>query len=1166
MESIEIPKFDPKVQEYHVVDAYGKPTGQVLDFNQLVTLTLLAYDKKTHWHTLSKQLFDETTKGYRNFIPMPVQSNDVYHDACDLDMDSMRNLEELDLGVQRVNMIEEQIRLGVQELPKFMFALLRDILIHIDGLSPYDLNLFHIELERVIFATYGEHLLRRRSQVYVLALLLTDYGSEFFRAVIYSRLESLQTTWADPDKPLGESTSSKSKFPLYKVALTTLWNHPSVLRFTNILSCMDSFTPFISLFCAIGGMVLFHKAFKSIVKLIFPITAKSQKVKVRFLKLNLKEYIHYICDKNKEDVHKAILDIGKFKDLDDDTLMDVDEQFLVENKDLYMNFLMSDDASRDRENLSTDPQSFNFNDRLAKGKKINHSFKDLRTSMKPQGSDAIDSSGSELIKSCVNTNVYLIFMEKTVNSGIYYQLGYVFMVRGRIMLMPFHFLCHVAEVVRSDPCKIACKISIRKTTEMDSHGYLISVRDLFDGSRDESKLKDFDAILVELPRHVQPFRDKLDLFIKDSDIDFLDPTFKFLMPLKRTDQESFILNAKLRTVPLPVDSDTTGFYEIPRSFEYDCFTSKGDCGALFCILNSATPKRKLAGIHVAGLGQMNLAFSTIITQEMLIEDLKLFGPQIIESDSSFVATAQNGSDDIYNQFNFIGKVSKKPSKVLKTTLIPSKLHGKIAPILTGPALLRDSELRDLYPMRLALTPYCSNKQYLYDDELKIIFRELPRPSNRKKRFILNLRDVLHGLDYDSSHSGISSSTSAGYPMNTYPDLNLKKEYYSALESGGDVDKVFSKIQVAVDGMLELYKSGIRPEIIFTDNLKDERRPLAKLAIGSTRVFNGCPFLYLILFKMYFGAFSRSFMDDRISNYSVVGVNPYSSEWDILTRKLIQRTDSIKTIENFKSFHSVKVGAGDYKRFDASEIPQLHYLILDLVNEWYDDENSSIRSLLWLELVNSRHLNEDHLYEWCSSLPSGHPFTIVANSYYNIAAFIASFNYLRDKSGYTGSFRDHVFLQVCGDDNIFTVTPYAQQFFHEGALPEAMARFGLIYTREDKLESTSNFRDLSEVEFLKRGFRYDDYQGRFLAPLRLSVILEIPCWTRAGGKHSTIAVSNAWEAVKELSLHSEDVFIKYSSIICNLVAKHYPDYLFPQIGTLDYRVVQESVISSDYKFC
>lgn len=54
-----------------------------------------------------------------------------------------------------------------------------------------------------------------------------------------------------------------------------------------------------------------------------------------------------------------------------------------------------------------------------------------------------------------------------------------------------------------------------------------------------------------------------------------------------------------------------------------------------------------------------------------------------------------------------------------------------------------------------------------------------------------------------------------------------------------------------------------------------------------------------------------------------------------------------------------------------------------------------------------------------------------------------------------------------------------------------------YTAEDKSSNPPPVRPLQELTFLKRGFRFEPKVQRYVAPLALESILEMPYWTKKG---------------------------------------------------------------------
>jgi hypothetical protein len=260
---------------------------------------------------------------------------------------------------------------------------------------------------------------------------------------------------------------------------------------------------------------------------------------------------------------------------------------------------------------------------------------------------------------------------------------------------------------------------------------------------------------------------------------------------------------------------------------------------------------------------------------------------------------------------------------------------------------------------------------------------------------------------------------------------------------------------------------------------------------------------------------------KLNNECAMGINAYSYEWHDLAKRL----------SVFEKFGPSLV-AGDFSGYDGSEKAFIHWKILDIINEWYDDsdDNQRVRSILWLELVNSRHVIYDVLYQWFDSLPSGHPLTTFVNCMYNQIAI--RYCYVRATAD-VDSFERNVKFFCLGDDNTFCVSPDVQEMFNEITIPGYMSELGLTYTRESKRMTTEDdtpFRTLEEVSFLKRSFRFEPLLGRYVGPLDLDSVADIPLWTKKGPNSFSIFVDNVQECVNELSLHSDNVYKSFTKRI------------------------------------
>lgn len=272
--------------------------------------------------------------------------------------------------------------------------------------------------------------------------------------------------------------------------------------------------------------------------------------------------------------------------------------------------------------------------------------------------------------------------------------------------------------------------------------------------------------------------------------------------------------------------------------------------------------------------------------------------------------------------------------------------------------------------------------------------------------------------------------------------------------------------------------------------------------------------------MYFGSFMLWIIENNVSNGTTVGTNPHSTDWHSLSILL-------------SSYNRV-VNAGDFSGYDGSLQPMLLWGVLSLINQWYDDEYSSIREMMFLEIIWSWHVFDGFLFEWNGSMPSGNPLTTIINTLANKLLFRKCWYLLIDDEH---KFSDNVYFCAQGDDNVFSVFPKFSALFNEFTVIKPLKELGMTYTTELKIQlDRYEPRPLEEIEFLKRGFVFNEELQRFVAPLRLVKALEMPYWTT---KNDEAIVKEKTEVVlTELALRGRGEYDTYSGRITTEYDKAY----------------------------
>lgn len=580
-------------------------------------------------------------------------------------------------------------------------------------------------------------------------------------------------------------------------------------------------------------------------------------------------------------------------------------------------------------------------------------------------------------------------------------------------------------------------------------------------------------------------------------------------------------------------------YTIREGLYYKANTKNGDCGAPI-IVNENQVLRKIAGIHVAG-DFTGMAYAESITQKDLERAFSKI-PARMQIKLDLDDNVKLHTIDIpFNEeidpiklnmvpsskFNAVGKITPM-FEAGKTELRKSLIYGQISEITTKPAKLKnyfkEGELINIKHKNLAKaamdTPYLD--QRMLDEATLLVKQKWLQNIRPELRKVLTYEESIKGNDVSEYISPINRRSSPGYPW------VLKRKSGKPGKTGwfgNDEEYVINEeVEEAVAHRIEQARKGIRVPTMWVDTLKDERRPIAKVDADKTRVFSNGPMDYSIAFRQYFLGFVAHLMENRITNEVSIGTNVYSRDWSKTAKKMQEK--------------GKKVFAGDFSTFDGTLNSSMMFKFLDVVNAFYDDgeENALIRYVLFSEIVNSVHICNDLVYYMTHSQPSGNPVTTPLNCFVNSVGGRMCFEIAAEKAGeaYTMfDFDKHVSLVSYGDDNIYNISDEVSDWFNMHTITSAFAEIGMIYTDETKdlTKVPPKYKTLEEVSYLKRGFTPNKH-GRWLAPLALDTILEMPNWCRGGLDLQEGTKVNCENAIMELAMHDEATFDKWTQVIEN----------------------------------
>lgn len=768
--------------------------------------------------------------------------------------------------------------------------------------------------------------------------------------------------------------------------------------------------------------------------------------------------------------------------------------------------------------------------------------------------ERMDINAEKVAESVGKKNQYNMFI--VYKDGSHTTLGDALFLYDRTIVFPYHYLLCLETKVRKG--REVDYLELQNGVKVDEEGKnryrRIVIPYEFVASREYSdELRLQDIALLDLPEDVcQKHSGIWRHLITKHQLDLLRETPGFSYNLNATTVEIQRFELSKRE-SLNVTEPGQYSYTIRYGWGYKNRTSNGDCGTPIYASNKAINSGKLVGMHSAGNGMY--CGATCLWKELFvpptyehsvdpkpapvdIEEMLDLQPQSgLDLKPVFVDPQGKDWHDYHNivpsdqvpceapRFSPYGRVKQGVPAASVSSIRRSPLWGKYRLPRTAPAVLRprvvgeevvDPYVKNLVKYGKAMPPIDAEEFRLVARAIGVemrqnaIHKEIPR--------MMTLREAIEGVS-TLRYKPISRRTSPGYPFVLLTKKSGKTDIFGNEEHAEYSSPLAQSLIRTVLAQYEVLKAdgNFCPIWIFTDNLKDERRPKEKVRDLKTRIFSGSPLDNFVLGRMLFGKFMLNFEANALYNGSAIGVNPYSQQWDFAAQRLLSKGNNIL--------------AGDFSGYDASQDPEIFLVILEeIIEPFYrnasEDERRARRKFIQAG-GHSLHIRGDIVYEWHGNMPSGWILTATLNTLYN--KVLTAKCYVDLHPGPLAlaiqEFFDHVVVLMLGDDAVISVHNDSLEFFNQYSLVDAYAKYGLSWGVESKDgRDVGKARSLTEVTFLKRTWRRDqEFHGRWVAPLDLDVVLEIPMWTKKGLQYWDIVEGNVQLALEELSLHGREVF-------------------------------------------
>lgn len=598
------------------------------------------------------------------------------------------------------------------------------------------------------------------------------------------------------------------------------------------------------------------------------------------------------------------------------------------------------------------------------------------------------------------------------------------------------------------------------------------------------------------------------------------------------------------------------------TINYPFDSMPGDCDSPIQLVDASMGHgKRLLGIHVASKGLDGTALGFVLTQEQLYAARKVVLPLLKDviiqntNDQSreiitngWIGTTMYTSEEGPVQLDMpTGKGGFPDVKVFwrsgyvpmhaieRTRIIPTRIQflkdektgEPLLPTRKAPAVIADVETEDgiisanLNALRKFEFPNVEMNQDVLDQAARDYWYVFQRAmvNDFTPRDTLTIGEATFGIDGREFIQGVNMATSVGLPWKLQFPGKGKKALIEPRNRS-----IHPELFKAIEYRLAKARKGKMVQAVFSDHLKDEKRPIEKVHAFKTRMFSAAPVDFTIVVKMLFGNFLDWFMRKRVLNESAVGINPTSLEWHQLAEYLDAYPD---------------IMAGDYKDFDGRLKRILLIYAFKFANDWYgkDHPDNLARTTVSKQMIGALHCNKGLLYYVWGANPSGNPLTAYLNTYSNCLfqryAYYRKFPLDLDPDAF--SFSSQVRMIAFGDDNVLSISPSVQHFFYPAAVAQVADEVGMCYTSDDKTELGTEFRKLSDVTFLKRRFVRDPIEKMFIGPLDLNTILEIPNWTWEGtSSGEQLMACN--QAIRELALHDKHTFDHWSGVISEACMK------------------------------
>lgn len=595
-------------------------------------------------------------------------------------------------------------------------------------------------------------------------------------------------------------------------------------------------------------------------------------------------------------------------------------------------------------------------------------------------------------------------------------------------------------------------------------------------------------------------------------------------------------------------------------------TIRGDCGKPYVWFNPQIPS-KILGFHTAG-NLMEALLSPLFQED--VEEFKQwlnttrtdFQNQFhimtmddvhLHEDDTLVY--EENCDTTYLGMPQVGQLSQKFVWPRKTKLIPTQLVSRTTVMIDKQAVVMDPPFEvthapavlfkkgDLDPVPISLRQLKTKinryttvfrDREMYDG----IFGEATKFMTGK---FLSKSEALKGVVGWLHSNPCPRNTSMAFP---YQKEGNKGHFYLSTQEHYDELPLSEKgrfrkigecwldyrIDDLVDKWFDAVRKGKIPPSLVLYCLKDEPRPLDRVAAAKTRAFFMGGFVLMIVTTMIFGELFNCLETKHSDTDSAVGVNPYSCEWRIMYEQLATYGDDV--IDDDTAGYDLNFPATSFK----DGFPEIYCKEVGFKPGSF--EAACVFACVFANLLMLIVI-EDKVYE-LQGMPSGCKVTSLFNTICNSVMNRSIVKALVPHK----HFRDIAKMKCFGDDLLMVIRKIFQDLVNRENMRK-LAKEMFNHDRTDPRKSTEakGFSKLSEAWFLQRQFKVQD--GVVLSPLNIESIHTMLHWIMKPSDKTIAAqfVINVDQAMMELTRHGKEMFEKYKTILNYYLANYGNTYLY-----------------------